>query len=477
MLLFGYVFAAVVVGGLFYGINEVMLEDDDDGVVAVAESGTGDLLDADDAPDDTADDAPGEADQPQADDAPDGQTPDAQDADPANPNAQDADDDPQDSGEGVPNPTGDDDAPDAQMPTRSINFADGAQLIEGFDPDNEDLDLTISPDTRLETGNSPADNSAFLAEDGDNTVEFLGLEELPAGSISALLPGDSQNGLLARALGLEVLDDDDDDLLLDDPMASNYVVGSDGSDVLELTAGMAIASLNDGDDSFISTALAGDSVLSRALNLGMGGMVEDTDTNAVQRVSGGDGNDTIDAGAAGGFLTGDDGDDLILAGSGSAIVEGGAGNDTISHFGHPMEGDFFLDLAGDIAWLTDGARDVLNGGAGNDVIRGDQFDTLTGGAGDDRFEVAHDSRLENDFDTVVITDFEPENDQLQVILDAGRIPDGQDSLDATPTLVEVAGSTEVWYDGTKVALLQGLTGLNAADVAISITAMPEAVPA
>lgn len=463
MLLFGYVFAAVVVGGLFYGINEVMLDDDDDGVMPVAESGSSDLLD-----------------NPDAAGAPQGDA--AQDPDPQDP-GQNTGDDPADSGEGTPPPSGDDasDAgappPDAQTPTRSVNFTDGAQLIEDFDPASEDLDLTISPDTQLETGNSLADNSAFLAEDGDNTVEFLGLDELPAGSISALLPGDGQNGLLARALGLEVVDEDDDDLLLDDPMASSYVIGSGGNDVLELTAGMAIASLNDGDDSFISTAPANDSALSRALQLGFGGVVEDTDTNAVQRVFGGDGDDTIDAGAAGGFLTGDDGDDLILAGSGSAIVEGGAGNDTISHFGHPLEDDFYLDLAGDIAWLTDGARDVLNGGAGDDVIRGDQFDTLTGGAGNDRFEVAHDSRLENDFDTVVITDFEPENDQLQVVLEADRIPEGQDRLDATPTLVEVAGSTEVWYDGTKVALLQGLSGLNAADVAISIVAMPEAVVA
>ncbi len=91
-------------------------------------------------------------------------------------------------------------------------------------------------------------------------------------------------------------------------------------------------------------------------------------------ITGGAGNDVIDASAAvtkAVTLSGGAGDDTLTAGSKGSTIDGGAGDDT----------------------LTGGAgKDVINGGAGNDTIDSKAGnDELTGGAGNDTFKISLNS--------------------------------------------------------------------------------------
>ena len=105
-------------------------------------------------------------------------------------------------------------------------------------------------------------------------------------------------------------------------------------------------------------------------------------------LSGGDGNDTLDARASlnwsvlhggagndvllsrGGYLDGEDGDDTLIGGDGYAELHGGAGNDVL------MGGSQFNDLYG-----GDG-NDTLTAGAGGGKLRGEAGnDVLDGGTG------------------------------------------------------------------------------------------------
>jgi len=99
-----------------------------------------------------------------------------------------------------------------------------------------------------------------------------------------------------------------------------------------------------------------------------------TDLGGASSITGGAGNDVIDAGNGANTVVGGAGNDSITSGTGADSLSGGDGNDTIS----AGTGD-----------------DTIAGGAGTD--------SLTGGGGSDRFNVAlTESTLAN---LDVITDF------------------------------------------------------------------------
>ncbi|MEX8493277.1 MAG: hypothetical protein AB3X43_04715, partial [Sphaerotilus sp.] len=127
---------------------------------------------------------------------------------------------------------------------------------------------------------------------------------------------------------------------------------------------------------------------------GSGGTVHVEFDNWYQSYSGvsrvvaraGNGNDVLDASRLAGVLVdfdGGDGNDKLTAGSAGGVLRGGAGKDELNATG-----------AGPITLEGGAGDDVLNGGTGNDVLRGgtgnDKLngqggnDTLDGGAGDDR---------------------------------------------------------------------------------------------
>lgn len=122
---------------------------------------------------------------------------------------------------------------------------------------------------------------------------------------------------------------------------------------------------------------------------------------------GGDGNDTIDAKAAGygNPIYGEAGNDFIIGGGGYETIDGGDGDDNI-------QGNYGFD--------------TITGGSGNDTIDGGSFsDTIRGGTGDDLIYGA------GDFD----------------ILDGG---DGNDTLYAQYSPLSADGATSSYQTGDTV---------------------------
>jgi Ca2+-binding RTX toxin-like protein len=99
-----------------------------------------------------------------------------------------------------------------------------------------------------------------------------------------------------------------------------------------------------------------------------------TTTVGTDIIFGGNGDDTINAGAGNDLICGGNGGGTINAGLGDDTVDGGNGNDNL------IGGD------GNDLILGGGGNDTLNGGIGNDILDGGTGnDTLTGGAGADNF--------------------------------------------------------------------------------------------
>lgn len=133
-----------------------------------------------------------------------------------------------------------------------------------------------------------------------------------------------------------------------------------------------------------------------------------TGTNEGEVMSGGHGQDSINAMGGNDLVDGRDGDDTIVgmggedwisAGAGNDLVHGGAGNDTLlgldgddtlrgglgndSLAGHSGN-DLMAGGEGDDSLSGGAGNDRLNGGAGNDWLAGnDGNDRLAGGAGSD----------------------------------------------------------------------------------------------
>ena len=130
------------------------------------------------------------------------------------------------------------------------------------------------------------------------------------------------------------------------------------------------------------------------------------------------------------YISGGDGDDIILDRLGSNTLAGDDGNDII----YGADDD-------------DSTPDVLLGGAGNDLIFTDDGDTITGGTGADAIEQSY---VSGD-DPVVVTDFDPAEDALNIYV--------QDLTDAevTADAVETSQGVTLLINGEPVSIIQGVT--------------------
>ena len=218
-------------------------------------------------------------------------------------------------------------------------------------------------------------------------------------------------------------------------MENQTVNGFAGDDTIEAVGDGAVVNGGPGDDRLFS--FVGEDV---TLNGGGGSDYivfqsngsEDSDLGFVQ---GGSGDDTIDAFGEDGVINGGAGNDIISIQGTLLSASGGAGDDTISgdsaDFGggtslYGNAGDDFLILENSPGYQI-GA--IADGGAGNDRIEtstylnsADSFDTLTGGDGDDRFEliftgIEFDSEAPDRGVVTTITDFVPSEDVLVLPLD------------------------------------------------------------
>jgi Ca2+-binding RTX toxin-like protein len=209
-----------------------------------------------------------------------------------------------------------------------------------------------------------------------------------------------------------------------------------------------------------------------------------TGTDEADIIFGDNGNDTIMGLAGNDFLSGDDGDDDINTGAGDDIVRGGAGNDTIGGMaGRDVvlagDGDDFIawnDPTGDAVFGEQGndtilggnvAADTIDGGDGDDLIRafanspenataadlllggngsdvviggnaadtidgGDSNDILSGNDGADVFVFRADFAVDRGFGHDTITDFDPSEDVVQLLIGLAEDFDPLAALRDTP---------------------------------------------
>jgi Ca2+-binding RTX toxin-like protein len=206
-------------------------------------------------------------------------------------------------------------------------------------------------------------------------------------------------------------------------------------------------------------------------------------------IDGGTGNDTIFAGSGEDSATGGDGNDRVFLGDGDDIyapefdetdatpefsadanrgndfVRGGSGDDAIVDFNGS---DTIFGDVGDDMITTFGsgsipdAPDTADGGAGNDVLIGDHGDLLTGGSGEDLFAVVNPINM--DTDAVTITDFNTEEDTLIAF-----VPEADQSNEEIELRYDAsANALRAFWRGDEVAVLNGLTSADAANVDVTV---------
>lgn len=207
-------------------------------------------------------------------------------------------------------------------------------------------------------------------------------------------------------------------------------------------------------------------------------------------VNGGQGEDELTASGTNITLNGNAGDDVINYSAGSGSANGGGGNDTISAsamdqglggslFGEGGEDDLSVaeSAAGRGSMLLDGGLNNDNLSVSSEVNEGGVSDTLTGGEGDDDFEItmniseragatAQDS-------LVTITDYNPEEDRIQISIDAptarGFLFDGLEFVEAadgsyTDITSTFSSTTAGAADTVSTIRVLGATGLGPDDI-------------
>jgi Ca2+-binding RTX toxin-like protein len=109
------------------------------------------------------------------------------------------------------------------------------------------------------------------------------------------------------------------------------------------------------------------------------------------------GDDNIDSGVGGDNLFGGQGDDTLFGFTGANTLEGGAGDDVL---GGGQGNDVLIGNQGDDKFVDSLGANSMSGGRGDDVFEnlangefGAGVDTISGGAGSDRFRLALSSTV------------------------------------------------------------------------------------
>lgn len=274
-------------------------------------------------------------------------------------------------------------------------------------------------------------------------------------------PSDNSDDVVRGGEGANALSGDGGDDLLMGFLGDDTLRGGSGDDLLDGSGG---------DDSLMGGN--GEDVL-------IGGAGEDT-------LAGMGGNDLLLGNGGNDVLAGDDGNDLLIDFSGADTIDGGLGNDTLigidlsdkvdatdlvalrradldaaltETFGNEVNDDQIDRIFAEVlSGEPTGDADVLRGNIGNDILVGDNGDTLTGGSGNDTFAAYFDPTAPAE--RVIITDFVPADDSLQVIVEG----------DGTGTLTFEAGEgglgSFIRYDGSIVAFVRDATPAQLAEATV-----------
>ncbi len=224
-------------------------------------------------------------------------------------------------------------------------------------------------------------NDRLIGSDQNNTLwGNAGNDRLYGGDGNDTLRGGADSDTLVGGEGADKLYGDSGDDTLQ-PDADDVVVdGGEGVDTLRADGlGPVEVSMND-DGSGTATTVSG----------------SDVDFTGIENVTGSGSDDQMTGNSEDNVLDGRGGDDVLRGGGGGDTLKGGSGTDT---------------LDGGIG------NDTLEGGDGNDTLAGGRDnDTLTGGQGADTFVFGDDNGWndDNDVGDDVITDFNPDEDKIDV---------------------------------------------------------------
>ena len=144
----------------------------------------------------------------------------------------------------------------------------------------------------------------------------------------------------------------------------------------------------------------------------------------------GEGNDSLDAtsgGSAQGGVFGEGGNDTLVAGGASDLLDGGSGTDELrggagdDTLRGQQGNDTLSGGRGDDSLAGGAGTDRLAGNSGDDTLNGGGGrDTLIGGSGEDVFQFLNAAASPNNADAVVIADFRPGTD----LIDLGAVAAG-----------------------------------------------------
>ena len=220
----------------------------------------------------------------------------------------------------------------------------------------------------------------IISGDGgrDNIRGGDGDDTLSGGAGRDNVRGDDGDDALDGGSGNDTLRGGDDDDVIDGGNGNDVIRGDDGADELRGGAGNDTI-YADADD----TVVEGGDGRDRVIVQGDDDFTIDMTANGVERVDGGDGNDTMDATGMTDRITqfGDDGSDTLIGGENRDNQQGGEGNDTISGNGG---NDRIRGGDGDDTLAGGEGRDNMRGDAGDDLIDGNEGDDrLQGGDGED----------------------------------------------------------------------------------------------
>jgi Ca2+-binding RTX toxin-like protein/uncharacterized protein YjiK len=224
------------------------------------------------------------------------------------------------------------------------------------------------------TGNN-SNNTIVGYGAGNNVIDGgAGNDNLNGGDGNDTLIGGTGNDTLTGGTGNNNLSGGAGNDTLYSSLASvDTLTGGLGDDIYEIhnTLGTIVENAAEGTDTvWTDTSYT---LAANVENLYLVGAINGTGNTGDNTIVGyGAGDNLIDGGAGKDTLSGGDGNDTLLGGAGNDTLNGDAGNDILR--------------GGD-------GNNILNGGAGNDVLYSSTtgVDTLTGGTGDDVYEIHNTS--------------------------------------------------------------------------------------
>lgn len=376
-----------------------------------------------------------------------------------------------------------------QQPTHHDAMSNGLETTyEGFAIGEDQITLHLTDDGSGEftvdsmqdaDGESVGVSLSYFDGESETTLNFLGLDEVPAEDI--VIGVTSQEAGEEALYTLESIGDFGA-LSPQDPEEPATPSGQANSEDTIVIPNAPI-----GDDQVFDHVLAegGDTLVlnddpfqggfdAHIVKSGDTAVIE-TD-HALHQIVGNDDGDTIVLGDDAAIVHAGAGDDSIYAGEGTAIVSGGDGEDAI--FGgddSDSDSDYLLDGgAGDDDLSGGEADEVLIGGLGADSISGgggddtlmlDAQDVATGGTGDDTFWLYSDGESDTGF--AQITDFSQGEDIIRITLPLEA--EDTDDFDVEVTQTNDGTGSEVSVNGDVIAVLHGAPNVTASDIVVDYT--------